>query len=1112
MLTVCKIVAQKTHKNFRVKQFILQKDTLLLDSVSINPYKFKVFSKNGKQIKPTDYIINYAKSKLIIKREKYPKITVEYYLYPEFITKVHSPFNKNLIVNKPISSEKLYSQTTNKKSAPKKLFDGLKTGGFIARGITSGNNQNTVTNSSLDLNIEGKLSDKIKIRANIFDTSFPLQQNGYSQNITDFDRIFIELFSKNWRVKGGDINLKNSKSHFLNFQKQITGLEIVANPNKKINVSASGAIVRGKFSSFAFTGKEGNQGPYKIVGEDNQLNQIIIAESDRVYVNGNLLQRGETKDYIIDYNLAEIRFNTTYPIKNDMRIKIEYQYSYRNYTRFITYESAKYKNDNFLIEGHFYSENDAKNQPIGQNITDEHKKILAKAGNDTSKMIAESAYESPYNKNRIQYKKTKTFFKHSTDKKQKLYNVAFTNVGANNGDYVIYKTTAAGVIYKYAGKNKGNFSPITRLIAPSKLQIAVIKSAYQPSKKTSVDAEIALSNNDENLLSAKDDEKNLQIATMLNLQQHLLKKSNLQLVSNINFKTIQEHFKTIQRFESVEFNRDWNLINPKGNQQQINAFITLKNQENHFFSYGFKQLSFSKNYNGNKHYIKSDFKFGKTDFSFSGSLLSNKSSFESGSFFRLQSKLIHSLQKSWLGGFINFETNKRNLIKKEELSKLSHRFKEYETFYGIGDSTKVFTKFGFQYRINDSIKNNMFTTINSRKTFYVNSQLIKNKTTNLSVFANYQFTNNKFKANEKALNTRIVYNQNFLNRFFVLQSTYETSSGNTAQQDFVYIKTEPGQGFYTWIDYNKDGIQQLNEFEIAKFKDQANYLRTALPNLKFIATQKAKLKQYFVINPQSWKQATGLKKIFSHFYNQTFLNIENEQEKLNSGLHFNPFYFNKKSMLGLAFNLKNNLYFNRALQHYSVVYSYGKSQLKKQYIIGNQENNSYIHQLEAEHKIFNFWLLGATLSVSKNSLITQNYANRNYTINAKKVEPKISFLYDKNHRFSVFYGFTQKENKLQGFEFLKQQKLGLDYFFISKRQNQVSANFNYFLNSFYGDANSPVSYELLEGLQPGKNYTWSVLFNQKINSFLALNINYLGRKNNSSKVIHTGTVQLKAIF
>ena len=53
---------------------------------------------------------------------------------------------------------------------------------------------------------------------------------------------------------------------------------------------------------------------------------------------------------------------------------------------------------------------------------------------------------------------------------------------------------------------------------------------------------------------------------------------------------------------------------------------------------------------------------------------------------------------------------------------------------------------------------------------------------------------------------------------------------------------------------------------------------------------------------------------------------------------------------------------------------------------------------------------------------------------------------------------------------------------------------------------------MLEGLTPGKNYTWSLLFNQKINATLNLNLSYLGRKSEASAAIHTGMIQLKAIF
>ena len=93
-----------------------------------------------------------------------------------------------------VGSEKLYKIDNNnsKKATP---FDGLNTSGSITRGITIGNNQNTVLNSNLDLQITGKISDKISLRASLQDSNIPLQDGGYSQKLDQFDNIFMELFS-----------------------------------------------------------------------------------------------------------------------------------------------------------------------------------------------------------------------------------------------------------------------------------------------------------------------------------------------------------------------------------------------------------------------------------------------------------------------------------------------------------------------------------------------------------------------------------------------------------------------------------------------------------------------------------------------------------------------------------------------------------------------------------------------------------------------------------------------------------------------------------------------------------------------------------------------------
>lgn len=1107
--------AQITSVDFRSKTFLLVKDTIQIDTVSINSQKFKVLTAKKKLIKSSEYQIDFSKALLIINSKKYPKISVEYFRFPDFITKTYSVFDERILVPDMSNTKKLYSLTSNKKRSKIDLFEGLNTNGNITRGITIGNNQNSVVNATLDLNIEGKLSKDIALRAHIYDTNIPLQDNGYSQSITDFDRIFMELTSKKWRVKAGDLDLKNKESYFFQLTKKVAGLEVEVDINDQTSVLASGAIVKGRFSEFEFMGKEGNQGPYRIFGPEQESYIIIIAGSDALYANGVALQRGENNDYTIDYNTAEIRFNTTFPITNDMRFHIKYQYSDRNYTRFVTYEKASYNGEKISVNGFFYNENDAKDQPVQQSLTDAQKQILAAAGNDISKMIAQSAYKDVYSDSKILYKKltagaTETF-EYSNNSTDELYNVHFTFVGPNKGDYLLEKTIAIGNVFKFTGTNLGSYSPIVRLAAPSKSQIAVVNATYTPSKKTTLFTEIALSNNDLNLFSSIDDSQNKGMATKLNWKQ-LFFDNEWKFSTDLDYEFVHQNFNTEQNFESIEYKRDWNLVNPLGNKQLLSTRLILQKKKNSIAKYRFQFLEYSKNYTGIKHHFNSSMQLKNTVFSVDGSLLNSSSSVEKNYFLRAKAAIEHRFTKKWIGGLFNLETNKRTAKNTLALNLLSYRFKEVDTYIGFGDSTKVFAKIGVKYRENDSIKRGVFTQTNRRKTIYLNSKIIQNTNSNLTVYANYRTTKNSFANNEQSLNSKIVYSQKLFKNFIHLHTVYETSSGNIPRQEYVYIKTEPGQGYYTWIDYNNNGIKEFNEFEIAKFKDEAEYLRVALPNINYINTQRAKWVQSIVINPSQWARTSGFKKVISHLYNQTYFLIDNEQKRTTNAFNWNPFDIDESNLLGLNFSLRNSLFFNKNLQNYSVTYTYGRSKNKQLYSIGNQENTTYLHQLELQHKLGKFWLMDFKSSRSKNKVMTENFANKNYQINSADVLSKFTFLYHKDHRFSVFYQFKDKKNVVLGFEKLQQQNLGVSYFHHRNKNSQISAEVNLFVNDFEGDQNSPVSYQMLEGLQTGKNYTWNLIYQQKINSFLQMNITYLGRKSENSNTIHTGSVQLRANF
>lgn len=1113
--------AQKGSKNFRAKTIHVVSDTIRVDTVSISPYHFKVFNQSKQLIDTLRYTVDFANAILVIDKEEYPVITIEYSALPAFLTKVYARFDKKLIVPKATDLSRLYSVRKSIKKNAFIPFDGLKTSGNISRGLTVGNNQDAVVNSNLDLQISGNLSKNVKIRASITDTNVPLQENGFTQRLDEFDRVFIELFSNNWSIKAGDINFENTEDYFMRFRKKVAGVSLNAtidNEESNIKFFASGAIVRGQFARNNFVGQEGNQGPYKITGTTDERFILLISGSETVYVNGVPLQRGENNDYTIDYNTAELTFTPTFPVTANMRISVEYQFSERNFTRFVTYNGAKYTTDKLTLGIGFYNENDAKNQPLQQSLSNSQQEILSLAGDDISQMVVPSAFPEAFEENKILYKKEfqngiETFV-FSNNPNDELFNVKFTFVGVHNGNYKIQTTVATGRIYEYIapvnGIAQGSYEPIVQLVAPNKLQIAVLTADYSPNTKTNINSEVAYSVNDLNLFSSLDDGDNQGFAGKVNWRQTLLQKS-WQLESKLNYEFVSTDFKTIERFRTVEFFRDWDLVNPLGDQQLLIASLAYSHPKKGIISYQFDKLNFSKNFNGNKHNFLAEVTLGKTLLKAKGSFLTSSSETDKTQFSRWYSTVNHHFTKSWIGGKLNFESNERTDKSTRTIADISHRFLEYEGYVGVGDTTKVYLEIGYNYRVTDSLQGAKLQQVNTANTYFLRSKLVQRKTADLSLFINYRTVANKNFNDEESLNSRISYRQQLFNNAVSLQTVYETSSGSLPQQEFNYVQVETGLGFYTWNDYNNNGIQELDEFEIAQFQDEANYVRVLLPTINFIKTDQNKVSQSLTINMSNFKNKKGFKKLLSHFTNQSFLLIDSKKERVGGTFNFDPFTISNDA-LALNMNLKNSLFYNRGRQHYSTTYTYLKSRIKTAFSVGDQEGNLTSHQLAFSHKIGKFWLVDMKGIVSENKSESQNFSSRNFLLDSYEVNPKLSYLYTNNSRFEIEYAFKNKENKDIGLETLQQHKLGANFIYARNRKFSINSALNFIQNNFVGNLNSSVSYQMLEGLQPGTNFTWNLTLQKKITSYLDININYLGRKSETSKAIHTGTIQLRASF
>lgn len=315
-------------------------------------------------------------------------------------------------------------------------------------------------------------------------------------------------------------------------------------------------------------------------------------------------------------------------------------------------------------------------------------------------------------------------------------------------------------------------------------------------------------------------------------------------------------------------------------------------------------------------------------------------------------------------------------------------------------------------------------------------------------------------------------------------TAYETASGAIAQQEFTYIEVPPGQGVYAWIDYNGNGIQELEEFEVAPFPDQAKFVRVYLPSQVFLQTHQNKFSESVSWNPMIWRTSSGFKRVLSYLYNQAAFSIDRKLERNGDQFNLNPFSSSGANLLGLQQNFRNSFFINRGKQNHSITYTFLESKVQNLLSFGSQSSQNTAHQLQYNHLIAKTWLLGFTTKTANSSLSVSDYIARNYTIDSYFVSPKLSYIFSQNASLDIFVEQQNKQNQLGDLEQLKQTRIGSSFTYSGEKKVTLNGEYSYYNNAFTGDALTPAAFHMLEGLQPGKNSTWRLLAQKKPHAIL----------------------------
>src|SRR5215211_251498 len=564
--------------NLHSKKIAVAPDSILLDTASIIPNTFKITD-----IDTSSYKIDFVKAILFWKsKPSSDSVEISYRTFPFKLNSVVQRLSFDSVVNNVYLKPFEFNQNNDEQ---KGLLDfgNIQANGSLGRELSFGNNQDAVVNSNFQLQLNGMLRDSIEIAAAITDNNLPIQPDGTTQQLNEFDQVYLQFKKRNWQLNFGDIDIRQNQMYFLNFYKRLRGFSFQTSyplsSKSQATTLVSGSIAKGKFTRNIFdrttaTNLEGNQGPYRLRGANNEFFFIVLANTERVYLDGELLQRGDDQDYIINYNTAEVTFMPRRMITKDSRIQIEFEYADRNYLNTNLYVFQELDiNQKLKLRVSAFNNSDAKNSPINQTLDARQKQFLFEVGDSISKALYPTASLDSFSADKILYEKlydtsatpVDSFYRHSVDPSSAQYALSFTDLGQGNGDYVPDFNGANGKVFRYIGPvggvKQGRYAPVAVLVTPKKQQVISFGTDYQIDKNNLLKTEFAMSNYDINTLSSKHggDDKGLAARVQFTNTLSLSAAKKLVLTSNIDFEHVDQKFKPLERLRYLEFTRDWGL-------------------------------------------------------------------------------------------------------------------------------------------------------------------------------------------------------------------------------------------------------------------------------------------------------------------------------------------------------------------------------------------------------------------------------------------------------------------------------------------------------------------------------------------------------------------------
>ncbi len=1013
----------------------------------------------------------------------------------------------------------------------------LQKSGSVVRGFSLGSNRDLSLNSGFRMQLAGKLAPDVDVVASLTDENTPIQPEGTTQTLQEFDKVFVELSSTNYGATLGDFNLEFQGTEFARLSRKLQGAKGTANYTTDAvrgGVVLSGAAPRGKFNTNPFKGIEGVQGPYRLTGRNNERNIIVIAGTERVYVNGEQQTRGETNDYTIDYSTGEVTFTPRRLVTSASRIVVDFEYTDRQFSRSLlaAQSSTQLFSDKAALTFSFFREADDPDAPIDFEITDSLKHVLQSAGNDRNKATVSGISRVDSNGlyvrvdtllNGRQYE----FYRFAPGDTAAHYLVVFSSVGFGKGEYVRQR---AGE-FEWKGPGGGEYLPVRFLPMPQSYQMLNMNLAVQPFDDLSITGEFGRSTFDGNRLSTFDDGNNgghaLNFTAAYAPKNVTLGGTNIGSFDlKLKERFVDGKFVSLDRTNDIEFTRKWGIDTlVVADEEMQEASLGYSPMNSLQVSTGYGKITRGETFrsvrnDGAVHVHAQGLPL--MDYVIESVRSRERLSDNSSDWLRQRGTISQAIGR--ITGSFRYESENRNIaaLSTSSIRPGSLRYGVYAPRVTLQDIWKLALSAEYEWR-NDDLYNNAALRKES-KSFTQAYSVKLGETDGFSTTTDLTFRKKKFTPEFKELGNSdvksvLIRNQSRYmepNRAVEADLFYQVSTERSSRLERVFIRVAQGTGNYRYLgDLNNDGLADENEFELTRY--DGDFIATTLPTDQLFPVIDLKTSLRLRLSPKRWIEtpANYAERLLSTLSSESYIRIDEKSSEpdlkqiylLNLGRFRNDSTTIEGSIL-----FTQDLNFLEGQPAFSGRLRY--SQRKGFGRLSGGNERTYLR----ERSIRLRWQLVDEISnqldyvIKDDRLAGIRSSTRVRDILSRAVSFDLSYRPQQNIEMGIKLDISQSTDRfavpVMDADF-NAQSLRCVYSLLGAGQLRAEVSREEVL---LAASVTSFPYELTGGRVGGKTYLWRTSFDYRITDFVQATMNYDGRSEGGAPPVHTARAEVRAFF